>query len=206
MQDDKKQSSLIIHKYVPAALLVILFYFLINRFTGFLSIVSAFLNILQPVFVGMATAFLANPVMMFFDRLLAKFLIRSGEKPNRWKLRRRKEFIRGVSAVLGVAFLVAIVAAFAVQHRPAGADAWTTLATGETIGRRRYLDLPAAPRGGTLRLRAEASLDTPRIASFRALRLLPEASAGRGRTPARGCAADGVDCVRLRIDTSGRNI
>ncbi len=118
MQDDKKQSSLIIHKYVPAALLVILFYFLINRFTGFLSIVSAFLNILQPVFVGMATAFLANPVMMFFDRLLAKFLIRSGEKPNRWKLRRRKEFIRGVSAVLGVAFLVAIVAAFAVQILP----------------------------------------------------------------------------------------
>ena len=89
---------------------------------------------------------------------------------------------------------------------PRRADAWTTLATGETIGRRRYLDLPAAPRGGTLRLRAEASLDTPCIASFRALRLLPEASAGRGRTPARGCAADGVDCVRLRIDTSGRNI
>ena len=47
MQDDKKQSSHIIHKYVPAALLVILFYFLIDRFTGFLSIVSAFMDILR---------------------------------------------------------------------------------------------------------------------------------------------------------------
>ena len=81
MQDDKKQSSHIIHKYVPAALLVILFYFLIDRFTGFLSIVSAFMDILQPVFLGLAIAFLANPIMMFFERLLSRFLIRENKKP-----------------------------------------------------------------------------------------------------------------------------
>ncbi|MEE1110502.1 MAG: AI-2E family transporter [Lachnospiraceae bacterium] len=118
MQDDKKQSSHIIHKYVPAALLVILFYFLIDRFTGFLSIVSAFMNILQPVFLGLAIAFLANPIMMFFERLLSRFLIRENKKPNRWKLKRRKDFIRGVSTVLAVTLLIAIVAAFAVQILP----------------------------------------------------------------------------------------
>lgn len=118
MQDDKKQSSHIIHKYVPAALLVILFYFLIDRFTGFLSIVSAFMDILQPVFLGLAIAFLANPIMMFFERLLSRFLIRENKKPNRWKLKRRKDFIRGVSTVLAVTLLIAIVAAFAVQILP----------------------------------------------------------------------------------------
>ncbi len=118
MQDDKKQSSHIIHKYVPAALLVILFYFLIDRFTGFLSIVSAFMNILQPVFLGLAIAFLANPIMMFFERLLSRFLIRENKKPNRWKLKRKKDFIRGICAVLAVTLLVAIVAAFAVQILP----------------------------------------------------------------------------------------
>ena len=118
MQDDKKQSSHIIHKYVPAALLVILFYFLIDRFTRFLSIVSAFMNILQPVFLGLAIAFLANPIMMFFERLLSRFLIRENKKPNRWKLKRRKDFIRGVSTVLAVTLLIAIVAAFAVQILP----------------------------------------------------------------------------------------
>ena len=118
MQDDKKQSSHIIHKYVPAALLVILFYFLIDRFTGFLSIVSAFMNILQPVFLGLAIAFLANPIMMFFERLLSRFLIRENKKPNRWKLKRKKDFIRGICAILAVTLLVAIVAAFAVQILP----------------------------------------------------------------------------------------
>ena len=118
MQDDKKQSSHIIHKYVPAALLVILFSFLIDRFTGFLSIVSAFMNILQPVFLGLAIAFLANPIMMFFERLLSRFLIRENKKPNRWKLKRKKDFIRGICAVLAVTLLVAIVAAFAVQILP----------------------------------------------------------------------------------------
>ena len=118
MQDDKKQSSHIIHKYVPAALLVILFYFLIDRFTGFLSIVSAFMDILQPVFLGLAIAFLANPIMMFFERLLSRFLIRENKKPNRWKLKRKKDFIRGICAVLAVTLLVAIVAAFAVQILP----------------------------------------------------------------------------------------
>ena len=118
MQDDKKQSSHIIHKYVPAALLVILFYFLIDRFTGFLSIVSAFMDILQPVFLGLAIAFLANPIMMFFERLLSRYLIRENKKPNRWKLKRKKDFIRGICAVLAVTLLVAIVAAFAVQILP----------------------------------------------------------------------------------------
>ena len=60
------------------------------------------------------------------------------------------------------------VAAFSVQHRPAGAEGWTTVASGETIGRRRYLDLPPLP-AGTLRLRVERSLDEPRIVSFRAV-------------------------------------
>ena len=60
------------------------------------------------------------------------------------------------------------VAGFSVQHRPAGAEGWTTVASGETIGRRRYLDLPPLP-AGTLRLRVERSLDEPRIASFRAV-------------------------------------
>lgn len=118
MQDDKKQSSHIIHKYIPAALLVILFYFLIDRFTGFLSIVSAFMDILQPVFLGLAIAFLANPIMMFFERLLSRFLIRENKKPNRWKLKRKKDFIRGICAILAVTLLVAIVAAFAVQILP----------------------------------------------------------------------------------------
>ena len=60
------------------------------------------------------------------------------------------------------------VAAFAVQHRPTGAEGWTTVASGETIGRRRWLDLPPLP-AGTLRLRVERSLDAPRVASFRAV-------------------------------------
>ena len=55
-----------------------------------------------------------------------------------------------------------------MQHRPAGAEGWTTVASGETIGRRRWLDLPPLP-AGTLRLRIERSLDEPRIASFRAV-------------------------------------
>ena len=118
MRNDKKPSSHIIHKYVPAAFLVILFYFLINRFAGFLSIVKTILNILQPVYLGLAIAFLANPIMMFFERLISRFLIREKEKTNRWKLKRKKDFIRGISTILAVALLIAIVAAFAVQILP----------------------------------------------------------------------------------------
>ncbi len=118
MEDNKKSSSRIIHTYLPAAAILILFYFLIARFTGFLSIVSKFMNILQPVFLGLATAFLANPIMMGLERLFARFLIRENEKNNRWKLKRKKDFIRGISTILAVALLVAIVAAFAVQILP----------------------------------------------------------------------------------------
>ena len=60
------------------------------------------------------------------------------------------------------------MASFDVQHRPAGAEGWTTVASGETVGRRRWLDLPPLP-AGTLRLRVGRALDEPRIASFRAV-------------------------------------
>lgn len=60
------------------------------------------------------------------------------------------------------------VAQFEVQHRPAGAEGWTAVAAGFTVGRRRFLDLPPL-RGGTLRLRVLASAGAPRVSSFRAV-------------------------------------
>ena len=67
MRNEKKPSSHIIHKYVPAAFLVILFYFLINRFAGFLSIVKTILNILLKLVLAALAFFVVTFTIYMFN-------------------------------------------------------------------------------------------------------------------------------------------
>ncbi len=60
------------------------------------------------------------------------------------------------------------ISAFSIQHRPNDDADWTLVASGQTVGRRRYLDVPPL-RGGTLRLRIDSALAPPHVSSFRAV-------------------------------------
>ena len=59
------------------------------------------------------------------------------------------------------------IAAFAVEGRAGPAAPWTERARGETVGRRRLVELPAA--AGELRVRVLSALAEPHLSAFRAL-------------------------------------
>lgn len=92
--DPKKNSSdWDLMKYIVIALITfvtfcccMLFFFLIYRYHGLTQYWQKLMNILQPIIMGFVVAYLINPVMVFLERHLLKFLqsrIKSEKKAKR---------------------------------------------------------------------------------------------------------------------------
>lgn len=94
---------------------LIVFVFAILRFDQLLSIGSMLVSILMPVIIGCALAYLMNPIMIFFERVLLN-RIRPENKPEKEKSLCR--FIRTLSTVLALLVLLAAAAGFALAVLP----------------------------------------------------------------------------------------
>lgn len=88
---------------------LIVFAFLIARFDVLVSIGSMIFGILTPIIIGLAMAFLMNPIMMFFERLMLK---RLNGRVDLVKERGLRRLIRTVSVILALLILVAAAAGF----------------------------------------------------------------------------------------------
>ena len=81
IQTKKKEPDYDLKKYSVIAFIVfltfcccILFFFFIYRYHGFAEYWQKLMGILQPIIMGFITAYLLNPVMVFLEKHLLKFL------------------------------------------------------------------------------------------------------------------------------------
>ena len=77
----KKKSHWNIRPYMAIALtaflvitLSIIFFFLIYRYNGFAAGWRKLTVILQPIIIGIVIAYLINPIMMFFEKYLLRWI------------------------------------------------------------------------------------------------------------------------------------
>ncbi len=82
----------------------ILFFFFIYRYHGFAAYWQKLMGILQPVIMGFIVAYLLNPVMVFFERHLIRYLQPRIKNPK--KAKRTARFLATVGAVI---FLLLII-------------------------------------------------------------------------------------------------
>ena len=94
---------------------LIVFAFLIARFDVLMSIGSMIFGILTPIIIGLAMAFLMNPIMMFFERLMLK---RLNGKVDLGKEKGLRRLIRTVCVILALLILVAAAAGFILAVVP----------------------------------------------------------------------------------------
>ena len=94
---------------------LIVFAFLIARFDVLMSIGSMIFGILTPIIIGLAMAFLMNPIMMFFERLMLK---RLKGKVDLGKEKGLRRLIRTVCVILALLILVAAAAGFILAVVP----------------------------------------------------------------------------------------
>lgn len=82
----------------------ILFFFILYRYHGFKEGWQNLMNILQPVIIGFVVAYLMNPVMMFLEEYLRKFL-----EPRMKSGKQVKKFSRLFGTVGAILFLLLII-------------------------------------------------------------------------------------------------
>lgn len=63
---------------------IILFFFLIFKFSTFLGILQKILLVLEPIILGAVIAYLLNPLQKFFSKYILKFLRKVFKKPNKF--------------------------------------------------------------------------------------------------------------------------
>ncbi len=121
-KDDFEQKGKIfklkLKNIVIAACIIILFYFIVQRFSGVKDYFGTAWIVIQPIFIGFVMAFLMNPIMQFFEKHLKKPLGKlckkeaTADKAN-----------RVISAILALVFLVGLVVLFFATAVPALIDA-----------------------------------------------------------------------------------
>ncbi len=111
IQTKKKEPDYELKKYSVIAFIVfltfcccILFFFFIYRYHGFAEYWQKLMGILQPIIMGFITAYLLNPVMVFLEKHLLKFL-----KPRVKGERKAKKMARVIGTVGALAFLLLII-------------------------------------------------------------------------------------------------
>lgn len=102
----KQYRALMLSIFITSAA-VIIFFFIIYRFTGLSRAIDTFITVMQPFVIGIVMAFLMNPIMMFLERrLLPRFLKKSKEP------RKTKRRVRTLTTILSLLVLVGVVSLF----------------------------------------------------------------------------------------------
>ena len=115
MQEEQKRPFYKDRAFILTAMGLILFAFVIAKIRSVLLVWSMFLSILTPILIGLGLAYLMNPIMMGFERIMSG-KIRRGTEPLREKRLRR--FIRTIAAVLALLVIATALTGFALIVLP----------------------------------------------------------------------------------------
>lgn len=100
---EKKYNT--ITKYVIFIIIITLLMILtIFKFNSLLSILSKFFKVLTPIIWGLVIAYLLNPIMNLFEKLIKRFLFR--KKPHNKASRRISVFLTAVITVSAITYLI----------------------------------------------------------------------------------------------------
>ena len=117
---EKKQSHWNIRPYLAIALtavlvicLCIVFFFLIYRYNGFAAGWKKLTAILQPIIIGIVIAYLINPIMVFFEKHLMRWI-----EPKMKKKAKAKKLCRGIATVGALAVFILIIVVLLVMLIP----------------------------------------------------------------------------------------
>ena len=117
---EKKQSHWNIRPYLAIALtavlvicLCIVFFFLIYRYNGFAAGWKKLTAILQPIIIGIVIAYLINPIMMFFEKHLMRWI-----EPKMKKKAKAKKLCRGIATLGALAVFILIIVVLLVMLIP----------------------------------------------------------------------------------------
>ncbi len=117
---EKKQSHWNIRPYLAIALtavlvicLCIVFFFLIYRYNGFAAGWKKLTAILQPIIIGIVIAYLINPIMVFFEKHLMRWI-----EPKMKKKAKAKKLCRGIATLGALAVFILIIVVLLVMLVP----------------------------------------------------------------------------------------
>lgn len=117
---EKKQSHWNIRPYLAIALtavlvicLCIVFFFLIYRYNGFAAGWKKLTTILQPIIIGIVIAYLINPIMVFFEKHLMRWI-----EPKMKKKAKAKKLCRGIATLGALAVFILIIVVLLVMLVP----------------------------------------------------------------------------------------
>ncbi|MCI5741853.1 MAG: AI-2E family transporter [Lachnospiraceae bacterium] len=117
---EKKQSHWNIRPYLAIALtavlvicLCIVFFFLIYRYNGFAAGWKKLTAILQPIIIGIVIAYLINPIMVFFEKHLMRWI-----EPKMKKKVKAKKLCRGIATLGALAVFILIIVVLLVMLVP----------------------------------------------------------------------------------------
>lgn len=106
-KDDYRRYQGLMWTAIVAAVLIIIFYFCVQRYQGLLAGFQALSLIFQPIIIGLVMAFLMNPIMKFLEGwMLPFFLSRSKNE------RRTRQRVRCVTSIISLLFLLGVVTIF----------------------------------------------------------------------------------------------
>ena len=94
----------------------ICFFFLVYRFDKTVAVLGTVYKAISPVILGLAIAFLINPIVHFFERILTKVFLKASDG-NR-NTRRIKGTIRGISILLALILACAFFLLLAILIIP----------------------------------------------------------------------------------------
>ena len=117
---EKKQSHWNIRPYLAIALMAVLviclcivFFFLIYRYNGFAAGWKKLTAILQPIIIGIVIAYLINPIMVFFEKHLMRWI-----EPKMKKKAKAKKLCRGIATLGALAVFILIIVVLLVMLIP----------------------------------------------------------------------------------------
>ena len=116
MYSNKKYNTIAVYAIIVVAVSMLMVV-AIFKFSAISRVVGNILSILMPVFIGIAIAFLLNPLLNAIEKLLRRYVIR---KPH-------PKLIRGISVSFTSLFFIAVVGGLLYIVIPAFADSISTM-------------------------------------------------------------------------------
>ncbi|MBQ9375838.1 MAG: AI-2E family transporter, partial [Ruminococcus sp.] len=103
-QTNKKYNTIALYS-VLVAIIVVLIIFAVLRFKSILSLLSALFTVLMPVIWGFAIAFLINPIMVTFEDIVHKRILKKAESPKK----KKRKWLRVLSVTISSIIFIGIV-------------------------------------------------------------------------------------------------
>ena len=117
---DKEYAHSMVRRFLPLAIVaivaavgIIIFYFCVKRYDGLKAGVDVLIAAFMPIIIGLAMAFLMNPMMLFAEKRLLKVFMKKSKKQER-----TAKNVRLVSTLFSLVVLWGIIIVFLVAVLP----------------------------------------------------------------------------------------